>query len=229
MARLTYSSAIPELMEWTDTQNFGKQFFMETHSGNTATFATGDADYMSIHITGTGLTYNNSGDLISGTVTKIVYDHGGDAYLTITNLELDATVAQGAFEFAGIWAMLPAANGRDVVNGSSDHDEIYGWSDRDVMNGKAGNDVIDGGNGDDRLTGGKGSDTFVFHGNDTGRDVITDFDAVGGVGHQDFLKIGSEYNVAALGKNTLITFADGDEIVLLGVKPDQIDSGDFVM
>jgi Ca2+-binding RTX toxin-like protein len=89
--------------------------------------------------------------------------------------------------------------------------------------------VLEGGDGSDRMTGGRGSDTFVFGSNQSGRDVIIDFDAVGGVGRQDFLLISSEYNLAKSGNNTIITYGDGDEILLLGVKPKQIDDSDFVI
>lgn len=229
MATLTFSAAIPELTNWTDGGHFGKKFFMESHKDNTATFTTGDNDFMSIQITGTGLTYNQNGDLIGGTVSKIVYDFGGDAYLTIKDLSLDAVSARQAFQFAGIWGVKTAAMGKDIVNGSSDHDNIFGMDGKDRLDAKAGNDIVDGGDGSDRMTGGRGSDTFVFRSNESGRDVITDFDAVGGTGHQDFLSISGEYNVSKSGKNTIITYADGDEIVLLGVKPNQIDASDLVM
>jgi Ca2+-binding RTX toxin-like protein len=228
MATLNFSAAIPELLEWTDTTHFGKKFVMESHAGNTATFLTGDNDGMSITITGTGLTYGKTGELIAGTVQSIVYDYGGDAYLTVKNLSMNAVVAQDSLEFAGTWALLPATAGNDIVNGSSDIDSIFGHDGRDRLNGKAGNDTLDGGDANDRLTGGRGSDTFVFRTNDSGRDVITDFDARGGEGRQDFLRIGSEYNVEKSGNNTLITFGDDDQILLLDVKPSHIDSSDFV-
>jgi Ca2+-binding RTX toxin-like protein len=229
MAKLTFSAAIPELLDWTDLTHFGKKFSMDGHQDNTATFTSGDNDFMSIQITGTGLTYNQSGNLVGGTVNKIVYDFGGDAYLTIKDVSLDAVTVRNAFEFAGIWAADPAAAGKDIVNGSADHDNIFGMDGKDRLDAKAGNDIVDGGDGSDRMTGGRGSDTFVFRSNESGRDVITDFDAVGGTGHQDFLRISGEYNVAKSGKDTIITYADGDEIVLIGVKPNQIDASDLVM
>jgi len=229
MATLNFSSAIPELLEWTDASHFGKKFFLDTNSGDHATFTTGANDGMSIKISGAGLTYNNAGDLISGTVQSITYDYGGGAYLTVKNLSMSAPTAQGAFEFAGIWALLPATAGADIVNGSSDHDNIFGWDGRDRLDAKGGNDVLEGGDGNDRMTGGKGADTFIFKSGDHGRDIITDFDPKGGEGQQDFIDIGGkDYALESHGKNTIITFDAGDEIVLLGIKPGQITDSDFV-
>ncbi|MEM1431225.1 MAG: calcium-binding protein [Pseudomonadota bacterium] len=54
-----------------------------------------------------------------------------------------------------------------MLDGGAGHDTIVGGS---------GDDVIRGGEGSDLLTGGAGADTFVFFENDTGVDVITDFE-----------------------------------------------------
>lgn len=48
----------------------------------------------------------------------------------------------------------------------------------DTLNGGAGNDILFGGAGNDTLTGGAGADQFVFLANsNSGKDVITDFEA----------------------------------------------------
>ena len=48
----------------------------------------------------------------------------------------------------------------------------------DTLNGGAGNDILFGGAGNDILTGGAGADQFVFLANsNSGKDVITDFEA----------------------------------------------------
>jgi serralysin len=83
--------------------------------------------------------------------------------------------------------------------------------------GGAGNDTIDGGAGDDFLSGGLGADTFIFRAG-FGHDVITDFSAT----QQDMLNLSGlralgAPTISQIGHDTMIAFADGETISLIGV------------
>lgn len=101
----------------------------------------------------------------------------------------------------------------------------------DTISGGRGDDNIYGGRGDDVLTGDQGADDFVIEA-ESGDDTITDFkpnvdmivfDPSSGV--DDF----GDLTISASGSHdTLITWASGESILLEGVKPHQVDSGDFI-
>ncbi|MBZ9793910.1 cadherin-like domain-containing protein [Rhizobium sp. 3T7] len=82
----------------------------------------------------------------------------------------------GVVKYANIQGVL-GTNFVDTISGSSDADVIKGGAGNDVIDGGANGDTLIGGNGQDTLTGGTGNDVFVFDKNDTGYDVITDFDS----------------------------------------------------
>lgn len=82
---------------------------------------------------------------------------------------------------------MRGGTGDDILYGGSGIDTLYGGTGSDRLNGGSGNDVLFGGNGndilhgdggDDTMTGGYGNDRFVFN-NNSGNDVITDFDVSG--------------------------------------------------
>jgi Ca2+-binding RTX toxin-like protein len=115
--------------------------------------------------------------------------------------------------------------GNDRVIGSNDSDNMAGLDGDDFMFGRGGNDILDGSFGKNTLTGGKGADIFSCAATDG--DTIMDFDARGGMGKQDLIDInGLDFDLAKSGKNTLVTFVGG-EILLVGIKPNEIDSTDF--
>jgi hypothetical protein len=100
----------------------------------------------------------------------------------------------------------------------------------DTISGGRGADTIYGGRGNDIMTGNQGADRFVIEA-DSGDDTITDFkrnvdtivfDPASGVGGFGDLSIS-----ASGSRDTLISWGTGDSILLLGVKPHQLDSGDF--
>ena len=70
--------------------------------------------------------------------------------------------------------------------GNNDNNRINGGEGCDVLNGCDGNDTLIGEAGSDILNGGAGADVFVF-GEDTGYDIIEDFEA--GEGRTDRVKI----------------------------------------
>ena len=64
----------------------------------------------------------------------------------------------------------------DILLGNNDNNRINGGEGCDVLNGRDGNDTLIGEAGSDILNGGAGADVFVF-GEDTGYDIIEDFEA----------------------------------------------------
>jgi len=94
------------------------------------------------------------------------------------------------------------------------------------MFGYKGNDVLSGNEGNDTFTGGKGSDLFVW-GPGFGRDVVTDFDAVGGGVAQDyFFDAAGPYEIRKRGHDTIIDCGNGDMLILLNVKFSDVTAAD---
>ena len=92
----------------------------------------------------------------------------------------------------------------------------------DTLDGGAGDDIIDGGRGDDNLTGGIGSDTFLF-GQDSGDDVVTDFDAAFDV--LDFTDTGAgALNAQQNGNDVVIDLGAGNTVTLLDTLVGDLDA-----
>jgi Ca2+-binding RTX toxin-like protein len=117
--------------------------------------------------------------------------------------------------------VLTGNGGSDDMTGGIGNDKLTGGDGNDDMDGGAGNDKLSGGGGrdylfgdtgDDRMTGGKGADRFHFS-YGTGKDVITDFDAIGGGLKQDklYLHQDEDFTVrkANHGHDTVLDFGDG--------------------
>jgi len=122
----------------------------------------------------------------------------------------DAQVASGTDSF------------NDTLDGQAGNDSIYG---------QEGDDLITGGQGDDYLEGGIGADTFVATDGDV-RDRIGDF-TVG----EDLLDISAlslpgggpvttaDITVTSDGQGgSILNFPNGEQIVLRGVSPSEIDT-----
>ena len=106
----------------------------------------------------------------------------------------------------------------NVITGNAGNNSLNGAEGADTISGGAGADAITGGVGSDQLTGGAGVDTFRFA-LKSGKDVITDF-GVGGhdlLDIQAFTKAGYKAQVIDAGDDTVISFANGDAITLMGV------------
>ncbi|MGB7336123.1 MAG: calcium-binding protein [Salaquimonas sp.] len=73
----------------------------------------------------------------------------------------------------------------DTIIGDDGVNRLVGHDGNDTIDGGAGNDYILGESGNDILTGGAGADVFLFHNDDEGNDIITDFWA--GAGRTDRL------------------------------------------
>ena len=158
----------------------------------------------------------------------------------------------GAFDFPP--DLLGGAGG-DTLLGGHGGDHLRGYRGQDSLVGGAGQDYIDGGTGDDTMTGGAGADTFTFHteysgttdnlviSGQTGRDIITDFDAKGaihdrislsdtGLTFADLSITRHAGGVVVDGRNVL-HLVDGTDLIvrfhvqLLGVQLSDLDASDF--
>lgn len=224
MARAQYFAAIPNGSNWTE--GFAGDFRMDIHSGTFAEFVPVAASNLSVTFEGKGFVYDADGDFIEGTVASVTFSSGSNDYFKLSGLSLSAVQAQQKAEDTPLLIFIEQMAGKDRVLGSADADRLSGLQGDDFMFGKAGNDVLDGSFGNNVLTGGKGFDTFVCTATDG--DTITDFDANGGVGKQDLIDIfGTVFDVEKAGKNTIIN-VQGDEILLIGIRPKEIDASDFI-
>lgn len=148
-----------------------------------------------------------------------------------------ASSGQIGFDLISSIENIIGGQGNDNITTNGGANVIDGRGGNDTINAGAGNDTIIGGTGNDRLTGGTGNDVFVF-GSGFGADTITDFDAIGGAGAQDFLRLdptlgitaanfSSSVTISASGGNTLITIG-GNSITLLGVAAANVTVDDFL-
>jgi Ca2+-binding RTX toxin-like protein len=148
-----------------------------------------------------------------------------------------ATSADIGFNtIAGIENII-GSQGNDNITTNGGSNVIDGQGGNDTINAGGGDDIVIGGAGNDSLNGGTGNDTFVF-GTGFGNDTISGFDAIGGVGAQDFLRLdptlgitaanfAASVTIAASGANTVITIA-GNQITLLGVAAANVTADDFL-
>ena len=188
--------------------------------------------------TGNHLVFRGQGFSVShgiidrGTITSVTdTTPGGKAFFQITNLNIDARVVSGATMADFTENALQRLVNSDVkLIGTDLDDSLQSYKGNDRIFAGKGDDTLSGVAGRDTLIGGAGHDTFTFA-VDYGKDTITDFDAVGGVGLQDF--IGADFalvdSINQVGANTVINFGDGDTLTLLNVNKSLIDSTDFVI
>lgn len=124
-------------------------------------------------------------------------------------------------------------DGSDVANGNFGNDTADGGQGADTVHGGQGHDSLAGGDGDDWLSGDIGNDTLsggrgadVFHiFREGGVDGVTDFNP--GEGDRVMLDPGSDYTVAQLGADTVISVGDGARMILVGVQLSTL-SGDWI-
>lgn len=115
--------------------------------------------------------------------------------------------------------------GNDSCDGGDGADTIRGGQNDDVLTGGAGNDWLSGDRGDDTVTGGAGADLFHTFG-DAGLDRVTDFNAA--EGDRVLLDPGTQYTVAQVGADTVITMTGGGQMILVGVSQASL-SGDWLV
>jgi len=203
--------------------------FLQGETASKATYIDDDGGEK-IVLKGANLTYNEEFGLITGgTVDSIVFQNGdGDAMVTITG-HFKAKLLSDLME-GGVQPMIDIVlKGNDTFIGSSLDDDFLespGFGD-DKIRGLAGVDNLYGGRGYDRLTGGKGSDYFWFRKGD-GKDIVTDFDAVGGGTKQDYISADRDkVEIIKSGHDVIIDFGGGHTLTLLDVNKSDVTAADF--
>jgi Ca2+-binding RTX toxin-like protein len=207
--------------------SFNYDLHLGKHTRAMATFVGLEVDEGSVVFNGRDLSYRN-GKLIDGIVTKITFENAnGDDLGVISNLHLDLP---GKIDtLPGILKLLAIAlRGHDTIIGSREGDHLVGGAGSDEIVGLNGRDRIFGSTGNDVLTRNLGSDLFFFE-DGHGRDIVTDFDAVGGGLDQDYLMnlTNGGYDIRSRGNDTVIDFGDGDKIVLLNVASTDVSAADI--
>jgi Ca2+-binding RTX toxin-like protein len=225
--------------------NYGEldTFFVDVHWALKFKSSTlvnyGDAGGHKIRIEGDGLTVNNLGVLVGGTVSDVSFNIGSGVLVKVEDLNISAKTFMAKLNTGGVDdAYLYTISGNDTFVGSTANDLIFGGAGNDTLKGMvgvdkllggAGNDTLDGGLGRDEMTGGKGSDHFIFDTNSR-KDVILDFDAVGGGMAQDYIKTSlTGYQIVDSGADTIIKITDGPTLTLKNVDAAEITSADFMV
>ncbi|MEX0310303.1 MAG: Hint domain-containing protein, partial [Tateyamaria sp.] len=158
---------------------------------------------------------------------------GGDGNDTIQGGAGHDSIEGGAGNDA-----ITGGDGNDTSHGGAGNDSIDGGAGNDSITGGDGNDTLGGGTGNDTLTGGGGDDTFVM--SQDGATVVTDFDtgdADGDGFYNDQLDVSDlrtpdgrpvhVFDVVVTDDgngNALLTFPEGETIVLQGVSPAQMST-----
>ena len=128
--------------------------------------------------------------------------------------------------------LLLGDDGDDVVFGNLGEDTCYGGAGQDVVRGGQGNDTLDAGSGDDFVSGDRGNDTMIggagadrFHSSsDAGIDRVLDFNIL--EGDRVMLDPGTQFTVAQVGNDTVITMASpNDQVILVGVQMSTLPQG----
>jgi Ca2+-binding RTX toxin-like protein len=211
----------------TKLQDFDPgNFVLEHATRKSVEFSDEDHNYQ-IVITGTGL-HTGDGVITSGEMTGLKFEADGKALVTVSNVSFDAA----KITHASLHDFILTLN-QKILNlsgdliGSNGSDHIFGGNGADLLLGKNGDDFLEGGKGNDVLTGGSGSDVFTFM-QGYCKDVVTDFDAIGGIGNQDFIGASfDEVSVKKDGHNTIIDFGGGDTLTLLGIDHRDVNQSDF--
>lgn len=239
MAKIIYSKLLGPYGEIEDFYAGGGLNLQGEKSSDTKVIYKSTAeDQNKFTITGTGLDWEGE-FLTAGNITGITFTtKEGDPYLTIkggnyTVEEFNAALAGGVESIEALLLRakdtvtgstisdkIESGAGGDLVHAAAGADSLDGGAGNDRLFGDAGNDYIFGGTNNDRMTGGPGSDSFHFS-SGNGKDIITDFDARGGGGKQDYLSLfeADTFTIHKAGSNnTLLDFGDGETLTLLGVK-----------
>ena len=162
---------------------------------------------------------------------KVSFQFLGDTFGIEEVRFADSTV----WDEATFLAMNPTGTaGDDVITGTAYNDTILGQGGNDALDGLAGNDslvggdggdTLDGGAGNDTLSGGLGADTFVFRAGG-GADTITDYDVlVDRILLEGYAP--ADVTVSASGTDTLVDLGVGDQIMLVGVAPGELNPFDY--
>lgn len=112
--------------------------------------------------------------------------------------------------------------GNDTLGGGSGNDIVRGGQGDDIVRGDEGNDTVAGDRGDDTISGGLGADVFLTSG-DAGLDKVIDFSISDG--DRVRLEPGTQYTLAQVDADVVITMVGGGKMVLEGVQLSQLPNG----
>jgi hypothetical protein len=205
------------------------QMSIDSASPNEVTFVDQKTGLgFSLH--GEGLRVNN-GVVVKGSIDELTLIKDDQPVIHIEKFESKASaLSHGSLSefFDSLSSFI--GNGDNKILGSATADQVFAAKGDDILLGRAGDDKLNGAEGDDRLSGGLGADTFVFA-QGFGHDTVTDFDAIGGIGHQDLIAGVSFAEVAVKGHHgdTIIDLGGGDTLTLVGVNKHDIDITDFAL
>ncbi|MDG1069343.1 MAG: calcium-binding protein [Sulfitobacter sp.] len=141
----------------------------------------------------------------------------------LANGALNTNEAAGD-RFLSIERIIATAH-NDVLRGDAGDDILRGGDGDDFLHGQDGRDTLAGGGDDDTLRGGQGGHVFIYnHGNDVIEDFADNVDRL--LIDQTHLLIGDRDlsgMAEVVGGNTVLTFANGHRLTLLGVTdPDSL-------
>lgn len=171
MAKMKFETYMAQNYDYVLSNNYHNgSIDLDSHSGKRAAFLDSDNSFK-IVLTGQNLKYSH-GELIGGTVTKIVFvDDSHNKLATIENFKHEAGALATALtgpDGADLFLQL-ALEHADRIIGTSQAEYLIGEGGNDRIYGRNGADFIDGNNGRDTIFGGRGSDTINGH---NGRDTI---------------------------------------------------------
>jgi len=112
--------------------------------------------------------------------------------------------------------------GSDTCEGGAGADTIRGGQQDDVLHGGAGADYLSGDRDNDTITGGEGGDIFHTFG-DAGIDRVTDFNLA--QGDRVMLDPGTQFTMAQVGADTVISMTGGGQMILVGVAMTALTGG----
>jgi Ca2+-binding RTX toxin-like protein len=112
--------------------------------------------------------------------------------------------------------------GNDTCEGADGADIVRGGQGDDVVRGGAGADFVSGDLGADTMVGGAGADVFHTFG-EAGLDSVFDF--VLAEGDRVQLDPSTQYTVAQLGGDTVISMTGGGQMILVGVQMSALTPG----
>ncbi|MBF9036422.1 hypothetical protein HKCCE2091_19465 [Rhodobacterales bacterium HKCCE2091] len=203
-------------------------FLLADDFGNDTISGGTDSDTISATAVSYGVTVTYTGDW-AGSITA-----NGDT-VTFSSVEHLKLTTQGDYIDASMsWAGMS-------IDAGGGGDTLIGGDGGDTLDGGHGADRLDGGLGNDSLIGGGGGDVFVLGANG-GADTIADFDTgdndadglfndqldvaglLGGTGDGGTITT-DDVTVTDDGfGNALLTFPNGETVVLQGVAPSEISS-----
>lgn len=135
-------------------------------SKTTTTMKFDLANGLKVNITGSGFTFDSSGNATGGTVTAMtVYLHNGTTKMQeLTGLSVGL---ETFFDAANVYDQYSMASflmrGNDTLTGNAGDQDLNGYGGNDTFIGGSGNDFVHGGEGKDTYDGNGGtSDTLAF-------------------------------------------------------------------